>query len=85
MKRWKQIGGALLAMLLSVSTIQPAFAAVTYMPGVRAEMSDASFWADYHDGYQDVILTQEEIKAFNEDTFLADGTMVMDLKEVAET
>ena len=85
MKKWKRTGGALLAMLLSVSTVQPAFAAVTYMPGVRAEMSDASFWADYHDGYADVILTPEEIKALNEDTFLADGTMVMDLKKVPET
>ena len=44
------------------------------MPDVTAEMSDASFWAEYHDGYRDMILTQEEIQAFNQDTFLADGT-----------
>ena len=75
----------LLTLALSVSMVQPALAAVTYMPDVTAEMSKASFWADYHDGYTDVIMTQEEIKAFNEDTFLADGTMVMDLKTAAPT
>ncbi|MBQ2412056.1 MAG: SH3 domain-containing protein [Anaerotignum sp.] len=83
LKRRIRIGSFLLAMVLSVSTLQPAYAAVTYMPDVTAEMSDASFWAEYHDGYSDVILTQEEIKAFNQDTFLADGTMVMDLKTAA--
>ncbi|MBQ5708430.1 MAG: hypothetical protein IIV62_00540, partial [Anaerotignum sp.] len=85
LKRRIRIGSFLLAMVLSVSTLQPAYAAVTYMPDVTAEMSDASFWDEYHDGYSDVILTPEEIKAFNQDTFLADGTMVMDLKTAAPT
>ena len=85
LKRRKRIGGVLLAMTFSVSVLQPAFAAVAYMPDVTAEMSKASFWAEYHDGYTDVIMTQEKIKAFNEDTFLADGTMVMDLKTAAPT
>ena len=74
-----------LAAILSVSMVQPAFAGVKYMPDVTAEMSQASFWADYHEGYRDVILTPDEIRAFNEDTFHADGTMVMDLKTGAET
>lgn len=77
--------GVFLAAVIAVSAVQPVSAAVSYMPDVTAEMSDASFWADYHDGYRDVILTQEEIKAYNEDTFLADGTMVMDLKNAGET
>ena len=74
-----------LMLALSVSLVQPALAGVKYMPDVTAEMSQASFWADYHEGYQDLILAPEEIKAFNEDTFLADGTMVMDLKTAAAT
>ena len=84
-KRRIRAGSLLLAMVLSVSTLQPAYAAVTYMPDVTAEMSDASFWAEYHDGYSDVILTQEEIKAFNEDTYIASGTMVMDLRTIQPT
>ena len=54
-KRRIRAGSLLLAMVLSVSTLQPAYAAVTYMPDVTAEMSDASFWAEYHDGYMFVI------------------------------
>ncbi|MBR4934442.1 MAG: SH3 domain-containing protein, partial [Anaerotignum sp.] len=81
----KKCCGLILALAMTFSTAQPALAAVSYMPDVTAEMSDASFWADYHEGYRDVILTPEEIKAFNTDTFLADGTMVMDLKSAAAT
>ena len=81
-KKWISLS---LAAMLSVSMVQPALAAVSYMPDVTAEMSHASFWADYHEGYQDVILTQEEITAFNRDTALAEGTMVMDLKTASET
>ena len=81
----KKIFGISLAMILSVSAAQSALAGISYMPDVTPEMSKASFWADYHEGYHDVILTQEEIKAFNEDTFHAEGNMVMDLKTAAET
>ena len=81
----KKVLSLSLAVVLSASFVQPALAGVKYMPDVTAEMSDASFWADYHEGYRNVILTQEEIQAFNQDTFLADGTMVMDLKSGAAT
>ena len=81
-KKWLSLS---LAVVLSATTVQPALAGVSYMPGVTAEMSKASFWADYHEGYKDIILTQEEIKAFNQDTALAEGTMVMDLRTVEET
>lgn len=81
----KQIG-ILLALALTFSLIQPALAAgVTYMPDVTAEMSDAGYWADLRDDAQDIILTPEEIEAFNQDTYIASGTMVMDLKSAAET
>ena len=74
-----------LSLALTFPMAQPALAAVSYMPDVTAEMTHASFWAEHHEGYRDVILTPEEIKAFNTDTFLADGTMVMDLKSAAAT
>ena len=83
--RSKKLLSLSLALVLSASMVQPALAGVKYMPDVTAEMSQASFWADYHEGYRDVILTSEEIQAFNQDTFLADGTMVMDLKTGAAT
>ena len=57
----KKILSLSLALALSVSMVQPALAGVTYMPDVTAEMSQASYWADYHKGYRDVILTPEEI------------------------
>ena len=85
LQKSKTICSLSLALVLSVSLVQPAMANIKYMPDVTPEMSQASFWADYHEGYRDVILTQEEIQAFNQDTFLADGTMVMDLKTAAET
>ena len=81
-KKWLSLS---LAVVLSATTVQPALAGVSYMPGVTAEMSKASFWEDYHEGYKDIILTPEEIKAFNQDTALAEGTMVMDLKTASET
>lgn len=81
----KQIS-VLLALALSISLVQPTLAAgVTYMPGVTAEMSDAAYWAGLRDDAQDVILTPEEIEAFNQDTCIASGTMVMDLKTASET
>lgn len=85
LQKTKRKCSLLLALVFSASLVQPALANVRYMPDVTAEMSDPSFWAAYHEGYHDVILTQEEIRAFNEDTFLADGTMVMDLKKGAAT
>ena len=57
----KKILSLSLALALSVPMVQPALAGVTYMPDVTAEMSQASYWADYHKGYRDVILTPEEI------------------------
>lgn len=75
---------AVLAIVLLTSLAQPALA-VTYMPGVTAEMSDAAYWAGLYDDAQEIILTPEEIEAFNEDTCIASGTMVMDLRTASET
>ena len=85
LKAKKQIS-ILLALAFSLSLVQPALTVgVTYMPGVTAEMSDASYWAGLRDDAQDVILTPGEIEAFNQDTALASGTMVMDLTSANET
>ena len=75
-----------MALVITASLTQPALAAgVSYMPDVTAEMSDASYWANLSENAQEVILTPEEIEAYNRDTELASGTMVMDLKSANET
>ena len=57
LQKSKTICSLSLALVLSVSLVQPAMANIKYMPDVTPEMSQASFWADYHEGYRDVILT----------------------------
>lgn len=76
----------LLTLVTAVSLMQPALAVgVTYMPDVTAEMSDAAYWAKFSDSADEIILTAEEIAAFNADTYAASGTMVMDLRTASET
>ena len=72
-----------LGVLFSFSV--PAFAAVSYLPDVTPEMSDADFWASLSDESDAIMMTREEIKAQNADTALVSGTSVMDLKTAAET
>ena len=73
-RRKKQICVLLICALL-FSAAQPAFAAgITYMPDVKAEMTEASYWADQSDNADKVILTPAEIKALNRNSALAEGT-----------
>ena len=86
--KWKsnRIAALLVCMSTALSLVLPAAAAeIKYMPDVTAEMSQASFWAQFQEGADEVILNSEEIRAFNEDTYLASGTNVMDLRTVKET
>ena len=86
MKKSRKLLALLLTVITAVSLVQPAMAAgITYMPDVTAEMSNAAYWADLRGNSRETILTEAEIKAFNEDTILAKGTMVMDLRTAAET
>ncbi len=71
---------ALTLVLAMLTGLAPMALAVTYMPGVTAEMSDASYWAARQEGAEDIILTPEEIQAFNTDTAVREGTVVMDLR-----
>ena len=76
----------LLVLSLLFSMVQPAFAAgITYMPDVTAEMASVDYWMSLSDDADEVILTQEEIKALNENSALASGTMIMDLRTAPET
>ena len=79
--RYKRLTSMVLTLVLAFS-LAPAVSAqgVTYMPGVTAEMSGADYWASLYDDAQEVILAPEEIEAFNADTCLVSGTMVMDLR-----
>ena len=81
----KRILSVLLTLGVLLSLSAEAFAAVSYMPDVTPEMSDADFWASLSDDPDAVMMTREEIKAQNADTALASGTSVMDLKTGAET
>ena len=82
----KRISALALCLATALTLVLPAAAAeIEYMPDVTAEMSHASYWAQLQEGTDEIILTPEEIKAFNEDTYLASGTNVMDLRTVKDT
>ena len=82
---WKRGLCAVLALAAVCSLWVPAEAKVVYPQDVTAEMSDAAYWAAREKDAQKVLLTQEEIAAYNRDTAGAKGTMVMDLKSAQET
>lgn len=82
MKRNRTWLAGVLAIALVLSTTQAA--TVRLMPDVTEEMTQAAYWADKREGSREVILTPEEIQALNQDTALASGTMVMDLKSSKE-
>lgn len=70
-----------LVLLMSMGTAIPASAAVHYLPGVTAELSQAAHWTTD----QTVQMTTEEISALNAATILAEGTNMYDLKNLPET
>lgn len=72
----------LLVLLTALTSV--AAAEVRYMPDVTAEMSGAAYWSALREDADEIILIPDEIKAFNQDTVEASGTMVMDLKNAAE-
>ena len=70
-----------LVLLLSLSAAMPVSAAVSYLPDVTAQMSQAGYWtADCT-----VQMTMEEIEALNRATLAAEGTNMYDLKNLPET
>ena len=82
----KRIGALMLCLITALTLVLPAAAAeIKYMPDVTAEMSHASYWAKLYDNADEVILNSEEIRAFNEDTYIASGTMVMDLRTIKDS
>ena len=84
--KWKRIATLMLCIITMLALALPAASAeIKYMPDVTAEMANYRFWAGLQKDADDVILTQEEIKAFNQDTIDASGTMVMDLKSYVGT
>lgn len=82
---WKKPLCALAALAITVSLLPTAQAGVYYPQDVTAEMSNAAYWAELHEGSRDLILTQEEISALNADTAAVKETMVLDLKNVDDT
>lgn len=85
-KATRKTAAVVLVFSLLLSAVQPAFASgVTYMPDVTAEMCTADYWMNFNEDADEVILTQEEIKALNLDSHLASGTMILDLRTAKET
>lgn len=85
MYRLRRIVVMLLCVITAVTQVLPVAAAgIKYMPDVTAEMARADYWGKLHDNANELILSREEIKAFNEDTYAASGTMVMDLRTVKD-
>ena len=76
----KKLTAILVAILLCVAASAPAFA-VTYFPGVTAEMTDPAYWSSR----QDILATAEEIRERNEAALSSEGTHLVDLKALPET
>ena len=84
--KMKRIAALMLCMITALPLTLPAAASeIRYMPDVTADMSHASHWAELYDNADEIILNPAEIKAFNEDTYIASGTMVMDLRTIGDT
>ena len=82
----KRVAALMLCMITVLTLALPVSAAeIKYMPDVTTEMADYRFWADLQGDSDEIIMTPEEIKAFNQDTIDASGTMVMDLKSYVGT
>ena len=82
----KRIASVLLCVITALAQVLPVAAAgIKYMPDVTAEMAQADYWGKLHDNADKLILSREEIKAFNQDTYAASGTMVMDLRTVKDS
>ena len=74
----------LLALCLLTATV-PVCLAVSYMPDVTPEMSDADFWAARASDADAVLMTPEQIAARNAAAIAASGTMLIDLRDAPET
>ena len=86
MKKCKRLSALLLCLLTVLTPVLPAGASeIPYLPDVTEEMTDYGFWADLQKDADNVILTPDEIIAYNQDIIDASGTMVMDLKDYPDT
>ena len=64
-KLFKPILSLILTLGVLASLSAPVFAAVSYMPDVTPEMSNADFWAARSIDPDAVMMTREEIQAQN--------------------
>jgi len=82
---FKYVLCVLMAVVLTAGVAVPGFAAVSYMPDVTAQMSNADYWADLAGDADRVLMTKEEIAAQNTDTVIASGTAIIDMHNIPET
>lgn len=77
----KRLTAFVCSVLLALSTALEASAAVSYLPFVTKEMSNAAYWTS--DG--EILMTYEEIEKQNSLNVSAKGTYMNDLKNQPET
>ena len=66
MYRFRRVAAMLLCAITALTQVLPATAAeIKYMPDVTAEMAQADYWGKLHDNADEIILTPEEIKFFD--------------------
>ena len=86
MYHFRRMAAMLLCVITALTQVSlVAAAGIKYMPDVTGEMARADYWGKLHDNANELILSREEIKAFNEDTYASSGTMVMDLRTVKDS
>lgn len=80
----KRILSVLLVVLLLLTLAVPASAAgnIQYMPGVRAEMCGADYWARKADNPDRVLMTPAQINAYNKAATAAETTYRVNLYSV---
>lgn len=81
----KKVCVFLTAVMLVTAVPFYAFANVQYYPGVNEEMCSASYWAEKRENPDNIIMTDEEIKAYNKAGIDASGTKLYDLETYPTT
>ena len=81
----KKLISLLLSVSLALSLTATAFASVSYLPDVTAEMSNAAYWTQNAQDADRVLITREEIAQRNAASAAISDTMLKDMKNADTT
>lgn len=86
MNKFKQFVTLLLVLaIVLASGLSASAQEIQYLPDVTEEMTEYTFWADLQKDADEIILTADEITAYNKANIDAEGTMLVDLKAYEDT